>query len=177
MPYYSNPDSDTLALLRRVVETYHGPLHSHQVQFDVLVAWGNKDDDGEITSPAIRVHGYQAVAAVRVISLRDRAKGMGDAEITIDGDHWDEYSEAERIAILDHELEHLEPVVDDEGRLKRDDLERPRLRLRRHDHHFGWFDCVARRHGRASLEVQQYERFTASPAFQQKWLPGMEVEA
>jgi hypothetical protein len=50
----------------------------------------------------------------------------------------------------------------------RDDLDRPKLRVRKHDHQFGWFDSIARRHGPASFEVQQYRKFNES--HRQLWL-------
>ena len=95
-----------------------------------------------------------------------------DAEIVLDGDRWDELSAEEQDAAIDHELTHLELVVDDSG-LRRDDLDRPNLRIRKHDHQFGWFDCVARRHGTASFEWRQYEQFT-EVSYKQLWLTGME---
>jgi hypothetical protein len=37
----------------------------------------------------------------------------------------------------------------------RDDLKRPKLKLRKHDVEVGWFAIVAGRHGSASLEIEQ----------------------
>lgn len=46
--------------------------------------------------------------------------------------------------------------------MKRDDLGRPVLKIRLHDQQHGWFDEIARRHGDASIEVQQAKAFADS---------------
>ena len=45
--------------------------------------------------------------------------------------------------------------------------------VRKHDHQFGWFDCVARRHGAHSIEVQQAQQLTAMAELRQLYLPGI----
>lgn len=109
---------------------------------------------------------------IKVMSLKDRAAGRADAELLLDGDRWPTFADEEQAAIIDHELTHLELCIGDDG-LRRDDLDRPKLRVRKHDHQFGWFDAVARRHGEDSIEWQQYAQFT-NTTYQQLWLPGME---
>lgn len=61
----------------------------------------------------------------------------------------------ERAALIDHEIYHLMPAKDKNQRFKCDDQGRPILKLRKHDHQFGWFDEIARRHGENSGEVRQ----------------------
>ena len=52
-----------------------------------------------------------------------RCRGLSDATLTVDGPKWDALSESERIALIDHELQHLEFVRHEgphgEGRLVR----------------------------------------------------------
>lgn len=135
------------------------------MQLDLLWARATLDDNGDSNGPAIKHQGYPCAAVVRVIGLKDRCKGMGDAEILLDADRWDEWSEKEQNAIIDHELEHLELARDSEGTIKRDDLDRPKLRLRKHDHQFGWFDSIVRRHGSNALEWQQHKAFLDGPLY------------
>lgn len=45
--------------------------------------------------------------------------------------------------------------LDSEGNVKRDDLGRVVIGMRKHDHQFGWFTEIAKRYGSASGEVQQ----------------------
>jgi hypothetical protein len=59
--------------------------------------------------------------------------------------------------LIDHELTHLAK----KGTIF-DPLDRPKLSMRLHDHQFGWFDQIAKRHGRASIEVKQVRAFFES---------------
>jgi hypothetical protein len=64
----------------------------------------------------------------------------------VDAYRWPELDELTQVAVLDHELTHLELVTDDEGTVKYDDYGRPKLRMRLHDICHGWFSEVAKRH-------------------------------
>ena len=172
MPTYCRATKETAAQVRRVLKQYHGVLADAGVTCDILMAHAKLDANGDPVGAAVTKGGYPCIGVVKVMPLKDRAAGRADAEIVLDGDRWDELSAEEQDAAIDHELTHLELVVDDSG-LRRDDLDRPNLRIRKHDHQFGWFDCVARRHGTASFEWRQYEQFT-EVSYKQLWLTGME---
>ena len=58
--------------------------------------------------------------------------------------------------------------------MNRDDCERPKLKIRKHDHSHGWFDSVVRRHGEASPEWRSWDEFEQRR--QQLWLPYMGVD-
>jgi hypothetical protein len=176
MPTLNKAPAEVAELVNDLMERYHGPLHQHGVTVDLMMAFVRKDDNGDAAPEAcaVKQHGYRVAACIRINSYKLRVQGHGDAEITLDGDRWDEWSDDEKEAILDHELEHLDLKFDPDGLLLRDDLDRPRLKLRTHDHQFGWFDSIARRHGPASLEVQQARKFF-DEHFRQKWLPFMDV--
>jgi hypothetical protein len=120
------------------------------VTVDALFAF-----DEEHSGPVLKHQGYGAAAVVRITPLRDRALGTADAVITIDRSTWIDLTAPQRDALVDHELQHLVWVVDDEGKPKSDGLGRPKLATRRHDHQLGWFDEIAQRHGEASFEVRQ----------------------
>ena len=132
----------------------HKPLVEQGVTIDLLFAFGERDPVGNVISPAIMHHGRRSGGLCRKVSLKDRAKGLADAEIILDGDNWNELIEAEQRALLDHELHHLAIKIDKRGVVK-DDLGRPVLQLRRHDAEFGWFTVIAARHGDASPERLQ----------------------
>jgi len=170
MTTYSKAPAELIKLTQDVMRRYHGGLNDVGVLVDVLLAFPAEDANGDAVGPAITVAGYAATACIKIISYKDRVVRGHDAEITIDGNCWDVASEAERTAILDHELTHLELITDAAGSVKRDDAERPRLRMRKHDRHFGWFDVVAHRHGEASLEVRQARAMLDSQAFKQCYL-------
>jgi hypothetical protein len=99
--------------------------------------------------------------------------GLADAEITLDADRWKELGRGKRIGLIDHELTHIELVYDDDG-LALDDNERPKLKLRKHDYEFGWFNEVVERHGNDSLEREQAARLLYNAG--QLYFPGFESD-
>lgn len=133
----------------------HQPLLDNRVKIDLGFAMAERNEKtGEPVGFALKQHGVRALAKVRIIPLKDRVMGRGDAEILIDKDWWDTATEPEQRAVLDHELCHLEVRFNESGVVK-DDFNRPKLQLRPHDYQIGWFVNVAKRHGPASAEVQQ----------------------
>jgi hypothetical protein len=173
MPTYRKAPAEIREQVAAVMDAYHGQLRDAGVMVDVLLARPTFDVNDDPTGPAIRVHGYAAVACIRILSYKDRVVRGFDAEITLDADHWEIASGAEQVAVIDHELTHLELVTNDVG-VVRDDAERPKLRCRKHDRHFGWFDIVARRHGEYSLEVRQAREMLDSRQFKQCYLFDLE---
>lgn len=123
-------------------------------------------DEEESSKRVLKHNGYPAAAVVRITSMRDRALGMQDAVIVIDRAHWMDVKGAVAEALIDHELQHLERVIDPDKpkpeQKRVDSLGRPMLTMRRHDRQFGWFDEVAQRHGPNSLEVMQAASLMAS---------------
>lgn len=130
----------------------HEPLISAGVTTDFVFAYPDLDEaTGEPIGDAIKHHGTKALGLCRIIPLKDRAMGRADTEITIDSPWWDEATEDEQRALLDHELHHIAVKMDKRG-LVRDDLGRPVIQLRKHDVEIGWFKAVGARHGRNSME-------------------------
>jgi hypothetical protein len=119
--------------------------------------------DLESTFPVLKHQGYPAGAVVRITPLKDRALGIADATIVIDRAGWLALTQRQRDALVDHELTHLTRKVDkDTGEMVCDVLDRPVLKMRKHDRQHGWFDEVASRHGEASPEVIQARRLMES---------------
>jgi hypothetical protein len=178
MPILTQADQSVTDVVTRIVERYHQPLRDAGVTFAVQVARPKTDEDGEPVEVALKEHGYPCSAKVRIIPYRDRVNGLPDAEITIDGDEWDTLTDRQREALMDHEIEHLELSVTVTAAgatvVNRDDCERPKLKIRKHDHSHGWFDSVVRRHGEASPEWRSWDEFEQRR--QQLWLPYMGVE-
>lgn len=176
MSHFRKGNDTETAMVAAVLEKYHPELHDAELIVDVLVAFATKNEQGEPRGPALSHGGYPAIATVRVNSLKQRVLGQGDALITLDGDRWQDFSPEQQRAIIDHELTHLELTTSDEGGVEGDDIGRPRLRCRKHDHQFGWFDAVVRRHGRHSVEWSQFTLFQDT-ALKQTWLPGFEASS
>ena len=159
MPRYEKAPAEVGLIVERMCDKYHPQLRDAGVTMTYLMAFPLTDENGDSKGPALKHQGYPAAAVVKIIGLKERTDGRADAEIVIDGENWPTLSEAERDALIDHELEHLELKYDKDGLLVRDDLSRPKLIIRKHDFQAGWFDSIVRRHGRAAPEVIQWEKF------------------
>lgn len=128
----------------------HAPLADAGVKIDFMFAFPDFDEStGEPTNDALTKNGVKALGITRKLPPKDRAKGLGDAEVCLDGYWWDNNDEDDRRALLDHELHHIAVTA------KRDDLGRPILKMRKHDVEIGWFHVVAQRHGSTSQERRQ----------------------
>lgn len=166
---YEKAPQYCLRLLGPILSKYHPELAEAELKVDMLIVRAPRDADGNPTGPALQAKsGFPAAACISVTKLKERVLGRGDCEIQIDGDRYRNWDESRLIAILDHELEHLEYT----GNV--DDCGRPKLRLRPHDVEFGWFDSVARRHGDNSVEVVQAKQFFGARPLRQLYLPGWE---
>lgn len=157
MKTYSQASEDVLRIIERVREEYYSP------DLDGVTVAALFVYDMEATEPVLTHGGYPAQALCRITPVRDRALGVADAVIVIDRSNWLTLTIREREALLDHELHHLERVVDEDTELpKTDAVDRPKLAIRKHDHQFGWFDSVAERYGDASPEVRQAKQLIAA---------------
>jgi len=157
MPTYEKAPEQVNSLLKKVMEKYHGGLHEAGVTVDVLMAFPTMTEDGESLGPPLKIKGYPCAAIVKSNSLKNRVAGLGDAEICIDADQWKVLSDAQKEALMDHELAHLEVKKDKDEQIVFDDHARPKLRTRPHDKEVGWFDEVARRHGKAAIEFSAFD--------------------
>lgn len=148
--YSQAPDASTA--IEKIQAAHHDELKD--VTVSALFVF-----DLESTLPVLKHQGYPAGAVVRITPLKDRALGISDAIIVIDRAGWLALSQRQRDALVDHELTHLTRKVDKEtGEMVCDALDRPVLKMKKHDHQHGWFDEVAQRHGEASPEVRQARR-------------------
>lgn len=149
---YSAAPSGVPERVAHIMQLFHRPLFDAGVKVDVLSV---ADTDPECEH-ALKLRGVPAYAIVRILDIKQRTKGHGDAEIIIDEGAWLMQSDATKDAIIDHELEHLEVILHPKTkRVRLDCAGRPRMKMRLHDAEFGWFQSVAERHGAASIECKQ----------------------
>ncbi len=148
MTRYEKAPQEITDLVGSIAQQYHPKLVDNCVTFDVLLAYGEDDE------PAVKCAGYPAMAVSSINNLKARTIGHSDGLIVIDAVKWNRLATEIRASLIDHELQHFEPKFKD-GILITDDLNRPKLRLRKHDVQLGWFDCVALRHGANSVEQIQ----------------------
>jgi hypothetical protein len=162
MAAHHRADKETDKLLEHTLKTHQEELHKADVTVSVLFTEDLNDKK------------WPAYAMVKITKQRDRCLGVDDAVITIDQDRWNLMAKEQRVAILDHELEHLEVVYEDNGDVAVDESNRPKLKIRKHSHQFGWHDAVAKRHGKNSIEVMQALAFIESSG--QIYLPGFQPD-
>lgn len=156
MKTLSTVSEDVERIIARIMRQYHSP-DLDGVTVSALFAY-----DMEATEPVLKHGGYPAAAVMAITPLKQRALGVADAVITIDRSTWLTLSQPQRDALIDHELYHLERCVEKDTELpKCDAIDRPKLKIRRHDHQLGWFDAIAHRHGEASFEVRQAKTLMA----------------
>jgi hypothetical protein len=149
----SNAPAAVVKLVKSVMAEHHPDLHLAKVEIDVQFVHAAKDKaTGLPKSPALKVHGVPALACVKILGEEERLGGGKDARITIDADRWDEHSDARRIAIIDHELEHI--VIDDEADESEDAAGRPKLKIRPHNVDLGLFWSICERHGREEPQTE-----------------------
>lgn len=178
---YEKAPQEIVKLVRSVMQEHHAALAYCEVRVDVLMADGGEDKNG-IKKPVLKLHGYPCAATVKIVSLKQRALGQGDALITIDQATWDGLDATERKGVIDHELLHLEVAAEgggvvqvdpDTGAIvgapKYDDHERPRLKTKLHDWQLGGFRQIAQRYGEKALEVQCVRQCQDSTTGQYFW--------
>ncbi len=154
MSTFERCDKSVEDLAIELIQKYesNGPLGKFEVKIDYVFAHGDVDDDGNQVNDALTKNGIRALGIARKMPLKDRALGRGDAEISLDGDWWKDATAEQQAALLDHELNHISVKTDKNGNVQYDDLNRPQIKLRKHDVEVGWFRCIAERHGAASQE-------------------------
>jgi hypothetical protein len=148
---------EVVNLISSALQKWHRTLFAQGVTIDAVFSrkW-NKD--GEPIA-ALKRHGIPALAKIKVTSLEDRVRGLGDAKLVIDGNAWERMSANRRLALLDHKLEHLDLAVDRDGIPKIDDNGRPKLKTKPHDWELAGFESVAKRQGENAIEVQEIAAF------------------
>lgn len=157
MSTYQKAPADVREMAEAILEEFitYKPILEAKVKIDFMFAFAEVGEDGESKGHALKKHGIRALGITRKLGIKDRVMGRGDAEVILDGDWWKDETPARRKALLDHELHHIDVRTDEDGVVLRDDLKRPKLKLRKHDVEVGWFAVVAGRHGSNSLELEQ----------------------
>ncbi len=149
---YAPAPSGVAERVAHLVKVFHSDLHNAGIKVDLISV---ADDDPDVED-ALKVRGIPAYACVRVVDIKGRTMGRGDAEIVLDEGKWLTLPDATRDAVLDHEIEHLELQVNPKSKKPKLDCRgRPKLKIKLHDAEFGWFNSIARRHGAASIECRQ----------------------
>lgn len=144
---FRKPTDEDCELLGEALNTHHPELIEAKVRVGLILVEPPFNSEGQVTGPAITVAGNRVAAQCRRLSAKARVYNDHDVEIDIDASIWSEMNKKHRLALLDHELEHVVLL---------DGLEpggRPKLTLQPDDYATSGFVSVAERHGGDSFEV------------------------
>jgi hypothetical protein len=168
---YWKADEEVMRKLALAMGQWHHDLANAKANIGVIMAANPKD------GPAVSHSGYPALASIKVVPLKDRITKGYDAEMLIDASFWKTTNDETKMALLDHELSHLEvkkpkerkadkkkpkheedddaedePIIAGQSFLV-DDIGRPVLKLKKGDWNIGdGFADVVRRHGVNAIE-------------------------
>ena len=160
---YQSCDIDVEDLIAVVMTQHHPDLAEHKVSVQAVYVSNESELLGQ--TPAIMQRGHSCAAQIKITSLEQRSRGFADALLTIDTLGWVGMPPPMREALVDHELTHLELVLDKKTEsVKIDDLGRPRLKIRHHSWELSGFSDVCERHGENALESKAISRFIADYA-------------
>ncbi len=155
---YSKMPDETTDRVAHILKLFYPDLRQAGLRVDLISVSTDSD-----TAPALSHGGYAAAAVIRVVGIKERTKGAADVEITFDEAGYLRMNDAEKDALIDHELYHIALKIDRKtGRVALDCRGRPKVGMRKHDVNFGWFREIAERHGEASGEVQQANKMFLS---------------
>lgn len=145
---YDKASADVEKRIEHMREKYHQALDG--VTICALFVFSDESEH------VLEQSGYPKLAITKIVGVKERAAGLSDALIVIDRYSYSGLSPKAADAMIDHELYHLERVIDEKTeRPKTDVVGRPKLQMRKHDWELGWFDEIAQRHGEYSIEVMQ----------------------
>ena len=147
---YNKPDDAALALLSQAM-VHHHDLDTYGVRVGIIMVDPARSETGEPTGPALG--SYSTWAETRLVGHKRRVYTPLDVEIDVDAARWREIDDPKRVALLDHELTHVEVMRGSEGQPQQDVDGRPKLRLIDDDYKLTGFYAVAERHGPNAMEV------------------------
>ena len=147
---YSKAPAEVAQRAASLIKKFHPDLALVGIKIDFLSV--AVDQEGEV---ALSLRGMPCYATVKIVGVKERTQGCGDALITIDEEHYNKMEDPQKDALIDHEIYHLNIVRNVHGIPKKDCRGRPKLKMRKHDIEFGWFNEIATRHGSASIECRQ----------------------
>jgi hypothetical protein len=125
------------------------------VNIAVLSAHASRDEDDEPRGEALSCRGRPILGKIRISSIEDRAEGMADVRVLLNGDRWGQLSAPMQRSVIDECLTSIE-VQRKDGAPKRDDLGRPKLQQRQWDFELYGYHDVAARNGAHSVEVHNF---------------------
>lgn len=133
-------------ILRKARDKWHQDIERAKI---ALAWWKNvkADKDGRVT-----------IAKVHHTSDLTREVTVYDFIILLNEAIWNdkEWTEKQKLAVMDHELCHIAVVVDKDGQVKVDDRNRYLFRMRKHD--IEEFREIVKRHGCYKSDLEAFAK-------------------
>ena len=149
-------DVEVMGVLKHALEA-HPELTKYRVRIAVLMVWPNIDEKtGKPKGSALKHHGVPAVATVTLVNKEWRILGGFDVVIKVDAYEWCLLLEESQLALMDHELTHIEIAFDEDGNPQAHDDGGMKLYLRPEDWVLTGFAAVIKRHGRHAVEAAAF---------------------
>jgi hypothetical protein len=142
---YEKVGPDVLRMIAETMRRNHPALADAEI--NIAATFVTKLGTEDEVLPTLKHAGASAAAVIRLTRKNQKVYVEHDAEITIDMYHWKDKNQEQRIALLDHELEHVVIARDRRGDPKLDDNGRPKLKLKPDDWTINGFRAVIERNG------------------------------
>lgn len=171
---YTGPSDADETLLKEMIRLpCHEALVKDKIAVALVMAHPDLDDTGMPKADAVKHAGHAVVAKCRLVTPLDYLLMHRDIIILVDAWRWEDLKRKQRLALLDHELTHIEVPVDADGNARRHpgSAKQVMLRLRPDDWFLTGFADVIQRHGTAALEAQSLT--TLGAQYRQMNLPGL----
>lgn len=149
---YEEAMPDVYVLMEQVINEHFEEIRSVEPPLKITVLMAG--NGGESNEPCLKHHGAACFALIRRSKPQDRAQNGPDVYIEIDENRWEESNERRRMAVLAHELRHVEFKLDKGGGVKRDIYERPVIRFVPDDWTLTGFEDVCEWYGEDAVEYQ-----------------------
>lgn len=141
---YMPPNDADEQMMQDVLREHHGDLVDFSVVFQFAV---NEDKDGAMVMPKPNKHGVIKLGKAKCFPAEDRAAGCPDFLITLCYNWWEEATEKQRRALVDHELCHCGVEYDADDNAKPMSV----------PHEFEGFLDELKRHGAWDSRLKQVE--------------------
>ena len=163
IPRDEGPGPEMYALLGRLIQRDHEHLRNARIALAWSTAW-KPDVDGRVT-----------LGRCKRVGDPDREIMGLDFVILLSADFWQhsDVSDAQREALLDHELSHAEVAYDPAGEPQEDEHGRVVYRMRKHD--VEEFSGVIRRHGLYKRDLEDFAAALNAAKDQGKLFPDPEA--
>lgn len=149
-------------LLGGVLSKWFKSLEEAKLKIGILMCDAGKDGQ-EKPIPAVKSKGMATYGTAKILNAESRILGSPDAMIKIDVGVWDALSEKQKKGLLHRLCMHLTITTDEGGKVKKDDANRPIIKMRQPDGRLEVFRDNIKAFGDDSPDVVEFQKFKAGP--------------